>query len=425
MSETPSTDDTERAVAAMQGALRSVGVMLPHLAGLARLVRVAAHGGVGTAGVFASGRLVVNPAWFLGLQLPERIFVAAHELLHLALRTHERCAGSDARLFNIAHDYIINDMLRTALGTEVPAGGLDWPGAAALSAEKIVAELRSRQARGQALPQGAWSGPPLGTLGEALARAGLGPGGSPDASGMDALDDRTERRWFPDDGPGPARAREIEAAGDRALALGVWRERAEKAFTPPAPAPGDADSALVRALDARVRPPWELALQRWLEDAAPGPRSFARPSRRQGDRQDVVLAGRRREGWTLNLVLDTSGSMWSELARVLGVLKGFCEGVGVAAVRILQCGDTLEADEIVPVEALDRYRILGGAGGDLKPGLRRLALDPEVEAALVITDGCEDYPPEPMPYGVLWAIVGEVPDFFRPGYGRILRIAES
>ena len=67
----------------------------------------------------------------------------AHELLHLALRTHDRASGSGRLEFNYAHDYIINDILRVELGfASIPAGGLDMPGAREKSAEEIVLEMR-------------------------------------------------------------------------------------------------------------------------------------------------------------------------------------------------------------------------------------------------------------------------------------------
>src|SRR5262249_20611971 len=86
------------------------------------------------------------------------------------------------------------------------------------------------------------------------------------------------------------------------------------------------------------------------------------------DRSDLVLAGRKREGWTLNLVLDTSGSMTSELGRVLGVIKSFCESASIATVRILQCDDALQADAMVSVESLAQFQILGGSSSDLSRG---------------------------------------------------------
>jgi predicted metal-dependent peptidase len=423
-----SSDKGRTAIDAMDAALRGASMMVPHLAGLARFVRIVASERARTASIFASGRLVVNPSWFASLSKPERIFIAAHELMHLALRTHDRRGEADPQLFNIAHDYIINDMLRTALGMEVPAEGLDWPGAASLSAEKIYAELRSRQLRGEGLPREAWSHstyPFIGNLGEAMSEAGLGsPGTGIDLPPMmDALDDEIERRWFPQDQQEDARRRkELDAESNRAVALGVWRDRAQQALDPALSAAPAGDNILVDALESRLRPPWELAMQRWLEDAAPGARSFARASRRQGERSDLVLAGRKREGWTLNLVLDTSGSMTSELARVLGVIKSFCESTGIATVRILQCDDALQADAMVSVERLSQFHILGGSNSDLSPALLKLARDPEVDAVIAITDGAVDYPADPLPYNVLWAITGGVPPGFRPSYGRILQI---
>ena len=418
--------ERDQAEAAALVALDSIGMLLPHLSGIAQLVRLSATDRVPTAGVFPSGRIAVNPKWFSALAAPEQIFVLAHEILHLALRTHERCVGTDARLFNVAHDYIINDMLRESLGCPVPAQGLDMPGAAKRSAEEIVTDLRSQGGAGL---WEAWGGARMGSLGEALARAGAAPtigigiGASPL---LDVLDEVMERQWFPGEhAEGQERRRvQLSTEIDRALELGSWHERVQdllrsddqagKAAEPPA-------VAVFNALRLRAQPPWQLALQRWLEDVAPGERTYARPSRRQDESGDIVLPGRRREGWTLNLILDTSGSMWEELAKVLGIVAGFCESMGIGQVRILQCSNGLEVDELVGVDALGNYRMRGGGGSDMRPGFYQLAADPNVEAAIVITDGMIHYPAEPMPYAVLWTLIGPY-EAFAPAYGRVIRV---
>ena len=92
-------------------ALRMVTVPLPHLAGLAAAVRINLDDRLPTMGIFASGRLVANPAFTARLSNDDLVFVLAHELLHLALRTHDRARGSGRLEFDYAHDYIINDML--------------------------------------------------------------------------------------------------------------------------------------------------------------------------------------------------------------------------------------------------------------------------------------------------------------------------
>src|SRR5690349_11890981 len=103
--------DRSAAMQTVQEALRLVCLGLPHLSGLAHVVRISLDDRVPTAGIFASGRMVVNPTWFQQLERPDRTFVMAHELLHLALQTHTRGEGTNGWLVNIAHDYIINDML--------------------------------------------------------------------------------------------------------------------------------------------------------------------------------------------------------------------------------------------------------------------------------------------------------------------------
>ncbi len=132
-----------RTLARIENGLRMVTVPLPHLAGLAGAVRVAIDDRVPTMGVFASGRIVANRDFVARLKDDELVFVLAHELLHLALRTHDRAKGSGQLEFNYAHDYIINDILRVELGVDaIPAGGLDMPGAREKSAEQIVLAFR-------------------------------------------------------------------------------------------------------------------------------------------------------------------------------------------------------------------------------------------------------------------------------------------
>ncbi|MCA9791695.1 MAG: hypothetical protein KC910_07855, partial [Candidatus Eremiobacteraeota bacterium] len=90
-----------------------------------------------------------------------------------------------------------------------------------------------------------------------------------------------------------------------------------------------------------------------------------------------------------------------------------CESAGVEQVRIVQCGDTLTADSWVETARLDQLELFGGGGGGLSPGFERLTEDPDVEAAIVITDTYEEYPADPPPYSVLWAVIANR-DFIPP-----------
>jgi predicted metal-dependent peptidase len=189
--------------------------------------------------------------------------------------------------------------------------------------------------------------------------------------------------------------------------------------------PGDETGEKVvvsHALRSLYRPPWEMALQRWMEAVAPGPRSYTRPSRRGADRTDVVLAGRTREGWRLHLVLDTSGSMGGTFPPILGAIASFCESVNVAQIRLLQCDVEVTADQTLTAEELYAFEIVGLGGTSLSPAMLRLAEDPEVEATIIITDGYlrrSDYPRAAPPYALLWVLTDPDSDF-SPDYGQVI-----
>ena len=279
-----------------------VTVPFPHLAGLVAAARVSLDDRLPTMGVFASGRLVANPAFVRRLKDNELVFVLAHEMLHLALRTHDRARGADRTEFNYAHDYIINDILRAELGQAVPAGGLDMPGARDRSAEEIVLEMR-RNAATQTKTS-VWEG-------EVTSARRLFGGGHASSWRNGRRRRRRARRRARSravpgrcEGPGGKRGAD-EALAAKALGLARAMGLAKGLRGTVA----GAASQTVDALRGIYRTPWELALQRWLESVAPGDRTFARASRRGAGRADIVLPGRKREGWILNIVLDTSGSM--------------------------------------------------------------------------------------------------------------------
>jgi predicted metal-dependent peptidase len=162
-----------------------------------------------------------------------------------------------------------------------------------------------------------------------------------------------------------------------------------------------------------------------MESVAPGDRTFVRASRRGADRSDLVLPGRRREGWMLNVIIDTSGSMAEEIPSALGAIADFCDAVAVDQVRVLQCDVTVTSDELLSPTELAEYTITGYGGSDLTPAMELLAVDPQVRAAAIITDGEIEFPADPMPYAVLWVLPSRSSASFRPSYGRVVVMDSS
>jgi predicted metal-dependent peptidase len=238
------------------------------------------------------------------------------------------------------------------------------------------------------------------------------------------LDDQLEREWFPDEAPHEQQALTAAVREAVADALGLGRMMDALRHAGRGADRGTAKQ-LVTALRGLYRSPWETVLQRWLESVAPGPRTFVRPSRRGAERTDVVLPGRNREGWILNVVLDTSGSMADAIPRALGALADFCDAVGVDQVRLVQCDTAVTADQFLLPAEVAHHEIAGYGGSDLGPAMRYLAEDPDVRAVVVLTDGDIAYPAEAMPYDVLWVLPAHGAVRFHPPYGGVLIMQSS
>jgi len=176
----------------------------------------------------------------------------------------------------------------------------------------------------------------------------------------------------------------------------------------------------VRARRGLYRTPWHVALQTWLDGVGAGERSYTRASRRGADRTDIVMPGKRRHAWMLNVILDTSASMSDDIPAALGALSDFCERAGVDDIRVVQCDTVVTSDEVLSPEALAEFEIGGYGGSDLTPAMQALAEDPRVTACIVITDGDIVYPSEPVPYAVLWALPARCEGHFHPPYGRVV-----
>ncbi|MDO4570152.1 MAG: VWA-like domain-containing protein [Planctomycetia bacterium] len=440
--------DSGKKQAKLRVAMNLACASMPYLAGLAAKADIQIDDRIKTACVFDSGRMLLGTEFFDSLNCEELAFVLAHELLHLFLKTGQRQGEClDRKLINIAHDFIINEMVLEAFGksyADPPGGGLnwrdyqqdfakrfpdqEWKPAMEYSLEELVQTLKPLQDKlRECWKMLAKRLPPPGpaTLGDLLAEAGIGvepPEETPQRvsdesqrslEGLlrqcgDVLTKEIELEMFPDETIQKIEEnlREIQQAVARSTAEQAIHIRLGK--IPHSPGVGTGDSTASYALLRGVyQTPWEAAVQRWFDAVAPGERSWGRPSRRGAFRTDVVLPGRKREGWTLHIVLDTSGSMVDELSSALGAIDQFCQGNGVEMVHVLQCDAEVTSDEYVEVGDLEHFQIHGFGGSDMSPAMRRLAEDPEVEAVIVLTDGYIYYPEEPMPYETLWCLTSD------------------
>jgi predicted metal-dependent peptidase len=389
------------------------------------------------AAVASSGLMLVNPGVFSKIPMADAAFVLGHELMHLALDTHGREGDAHRLLVNFAHDYIINDMLREELERDPPLDGLDMAGAREKSLEQLVVELSQSGTSDEMqcwsigqLPQPGRG--PRSVLSRALEEAGLvdtppehePPRPDPELFRGDVLPSDREDEFEPELPPDLRKRlqQEVRKAAAKAASLAELKAKMDAAGAPSDQSEPQRGETMMRAVRDAYQPPWELALQRWMDAVAPGERTYARPSRRSGDRSDVVLPGRYREGWTLHIVLDTSGSMIDVLPKALGAIAAFCEASGVGEAHVVQCDIEVTSDRWVEPQELAEFKVAGFGYSDMSPGLLHLADDPAVTAVLLLTDGYISYPAEPLPYHVLWALIGYSDPDFNPPYGQVIKM---
>lgn len=85
-------------------------------------------------------------------------------------------------------------------------------------------------------------------------------------------------------------------------------------------------------------------------------------NRRGAERTDIVLPGRQRHSIMLNIILDTSGSMTSDIPLALGAIADFCEATGIDDIRIVQCDTAVTSAQpgICAPEGREQKWVRGG-----------------------------------------------------------------
>ena len=426
-------DDTRRAVSFARRAVQQAGVDVPCLAALSWQVTVHLTPWLPTAGVSGDRHLFVNPRWLQRLSFDDAVFVMAHELMHLHLRSHERCDVVDIAAFNLAHDFIINDTLEQWLGRETPAGGVRWPGARDLSAESLVPSLRD-----------AWPSQwhdDVPTPGQFVVQ-GRG------RYRVDLLDDRLAKRLLADSDNdddtadlAPARSSGSSTRWRRTR-LSVtrksypidklenkrpWRHWRIDGVEPLRRRPGAPDlSGLLTVLlgDADMQ------------------RSWGRASRRGDD----LRPGRARQAPLVHMLVDTSSSMGGDLGVLLASVEQWATTNSVDTIRVVQSGSgTVTRDDDVMIDGLDRLHLLGSSDRevfaqphpcsdcgrrhaarlsgvpptDLRPAFAHLD-DAAPGAVLVLTDGYVELPTSAPAFDVVWFLRQQSTPDFAPPWGRVV-----
>lgn len=301
-----------------------------------------------------------NEDFVNNLTANELKFVEGHEVLHCVFDHMKRKHGRNHRRWNMAADYIINDMLVADNVGTMPKGGL-------YNKNLVVAGKYTTDGVYKLLPEdGGEDNDPLDDVLDA-------PPGK---------DKEITEKW---------QIRTVQAAHAAKLA-------------------GALSASAQRLVNLLVNPtvPWQEVLQRFVSKRCKTDRSFSRPNRRF-IAQGVYLPAM--SGETLGkiaIAVDCSGSITNEVLNSFAAeIKAIKESLRPASIDVYYFdSEVSHTESYEPNDALD-IKPHGGGGTAFSPIMRAInATDELPECLVVLTDlYCDDFGPQP-DYPVLWVTNG-------------------
>lgn len=372
----------------------------------------------GEGATSTEGEVITYGPDFETLGLPEQVGLAAHHILHVALRHSARQSGLaerlgdsfDATLFGLAADAIINDTLILA-GHAIPRPAVtltDLLAQAAMPEPTAIAALQRWDA--DRLAMALHSDPERARR---LRDWGKSRGFAADLRPVGPQDDGTARSaadWR------NQLLRAMEAG--RKAGQGIGRLGAILADLAPASVPWEVHlrRLLAVALTDRPQPSWRRPAGSWVARLA--------EADRHGGPSPVFEPGRQRSGHRPRIVigLDTSSSIDGQTLRLFAAeAEAIARKTGAEA-------HLLSFDEIVFDETRldpDGWNILRatpartGGGTDYRDLFERAGkLRPSI--VVILTDLEAPLPPAPQ-FPLVWAVPNSVP---AAPYGRVIRVTD-
>ena len=112
MNKKDASPEIQQARAAFAAARFRLGVDYPFFGSLLSKFRIGFTAKLDTAAVTNDDRILINPTFFCSISANIRLFVLAHEILHPGLGYFMRSHGHHPQQANIAHDHVINLILK-------------------------------------------------------------------------------------------------------------------------------------------------------------------------------------------------------------------------------------------------------------------------------------------------------------------------
>ena len=334
---------------------------------------------VPTAGVNGI-KLAVNPKFFFGLDESTRIFIVAHEVLHLALRHVSRRKWRDIAKWNVAADFIVNEML---FGHNFPPPSEDM---------EIVTRDTIKKTFGIDLPdidnvsaEGIYELLPEIELTCTIYMPDLSDGFG---DGEDEDDEKS----------GEGNGQSVEEVEDR------WKQVLRSAIASADKRIGNIPAWLKRDID--ILPPvldWRTLLSNFVASARDERRSFRRPSRRHLWRGSI-MSDKSLGKMTLVVAVDVSGSINVDEFSAFMAEVGSISRSSNTKVVVVACDTRITHEEVLEHGEMPSFNIHGGGGTAFEPIFDYVTDKPFIpDGVIILTDGYGSYPDSQM-YPTLWVL---------------------
>ena len=328
---------------------------------------------VSTAYVTADGQITVGTAFAAGLSVQEVVFLLAHEAMHYAMMHQLRREWRKQKPWNIAADYVINDILKASSVGQPPRDGLYMDGAKDKTAEQLYDDQGGCGGGGDDDP---------------------GDGGYEPGEGNDDMSD---------EGIDEVNAEKIE---DIKRELIQARQAAKSQGKMPA--------ALEELINGIVNPatPWHELLERFMTQYVDSDLSWRKPRRGVMASTGMYLPSTSKEPamGTVVIQIDESGSIGTEqLSHFAGHINKILEVCNPEKVILLHTDTHVgKVEEFTTDDFPIPVKSYCGGGTDMGAGVRWVneqGIDPDVFVTL--TDGYTPWP-DAQVFPMVWLITTEI-----------------
>lgn len=312
------------------------------------------------------------------LTTPEAIGVLAHEVMHCAMGDLWRLDGRDPTIWNIACDFVNNEILVNA-GFTLPKGALLDKQFNGKSKEEVYTIIYKKCGGGKN-GKGKQSG------------GSQGPGkGQPDDGNGKPQQDKCGGMFEPAD---KKQNKQQQIEWKKAVAAAAQLSK------------GDLPADLRRLImDEVVDPPlpWHVLLRDFVEKTARNDYNWSRASKRYLHRGIVLPSLISEELPMVAVVGDTSGSTQEHQAKFAAETSAIL-GSFNTTILFIQCDARNQLIEEYKTEDLPiKFTMHGGGGTDFRPPFKHIAKEGLSPACLIyLTDMEGTFPSEAPEYPVLW-----------------------